>query len=441
MLARTPLERAEVACFLLLAVGGAWTSRRGAGLDVGLGTSWSAPVGIAATLPLLLAARAWRLPAAWLTLAGALPLSVIVTAALVPEGTGVARAVSYGYGALAFTAVAAFARTPARRLLASAALALVVLDQFSQAWLTWWGSQNPNRMQAGSFNWHNQYGIFCGVGVVLCATVSLIHPERRLRGTALGVSALLLTGLLGSASRGSVLVVAMAVVVLLVVAVRAVGPVRACVRLTAVALAGVAVGVLLRSPLLFPRWSMPWAPLLARSVLDPSSTDYQPASGNASARMSMWQAAWRLFLDRPLTGWGLQTYGTQSDRYMPAGLTRSVDPHNELLRAAAEGGLVQGLPVLAVLLVASAAAAAHLWRVLRLPARATRDVGRVAALLACVALLAHSLMDFDLSYPTLAMAAGWCLAVTVGWAGRTTAASPRTGAAAKALPVRDGWAG
>ncbi|HEX8498008.1 MAG TPA: O-antigen ligase family protein [Actinomycetales bacterium] len=411
VLARTPRERAEVASFLLLAAGAAWTSRRGAGLDA----SWSVTVGMASTLPLLVVCRAWRLPAAWLALALALPLSVLLTALVVPEGTGAARAVAYGYGSVAFVAVAAFARTPARRLLATGALALVVLDQLAQSWLAWWGSQDPTRMLTGSFNWHNQYGIFCGAGLVVCAGVAVLSMTGRVRAAAVAVGSVLLTGLLGSASRGSVLLVAVALGLLLVIALRAVGPARAVVRLTGFVVAGLAVGLLLRSPLFFATWSMPWAPLVSRSVLDPAAPSgaFQPATGNASARFSMWDAAWRLFLDRPLTGWGLETYGERSDRYMPPGITRSVDPHNELLRAAAEGGLIQVLPLLAVLLVAAAVGLVHLWRVLRVPARASADAGRVAALLACTVLIAHSLMDFDWSYPTLVMAAGWCLAVLV----------------------------
>ena len=399
-------EALEYAAFAVLALGAGWVERHGAGL----GGLWSVAPGLAATLPLIVACRAWRLPLLWLLVAAALPVSIIATAVLAPGGwAGSERSAAYGYGALAFVAVAAFARTPARRLVAAMTLALLVLDQFAQSWLAWWGSQNPFRMLAGSFDWHNQYGAFCAAGVVLCLTLALLAEPRRLRGVAVFVAALLMTGLLGSASRASVAAALAACLVALLVAVRSMGTARAVGRAAVVVVASLVVGVFLRSTLFFEQWSWPWTPLLGRSVAAAGSDSYQSVTGNGSARLGFWRAGLEMAGDRPLTGPGLSTFAGESRWFVPIGAGRSVDPHNELVRAAAEGGLLGVLPVALVVLLALVLAAkwARTWW--EWPNEAVAEPAVVAGLLSAGVLIVHALVDFDWSYPSLVMAAGWSL--------------------------------
>lgn len=403
-------EAAEYAAFAVLVLGAGWVERHGAGLE----GFWSVAPGLLATLPLIVVSRGWRLPLPWLLVAAALPVSIIATAALAPGGwAGAERSAAYGYGSLTFVALAAFARTSARRLAAAVALALLALDQFAQSWLAWWGSQDPTRMLTGTFNWHNQYGAFAAAGVVLCSALALTAPARRVRALAVFVGSILATGLLASASRASVLAAAAACAVALLLAMRSVGVARATSRAAVVAGASLAVGLFLRSPLFFPQWSWPWTPLVGRSVADSASgsSSYQPLSGNASARLSYWQSGVDMATDHPLVGTGLSTFGDASRWSMPLGVRRSVDPHNELVRAGAEGGLVGGLPLALVLVLALALAALHLRAWWRQPASAITDPAALASLLAAAVLVTHALVDFDWSYPTLAMAAGWCLAV------------------------------
>ena len=401
-------EALEYAAFAVLALGAGWVERHGAGL----GGLWSVAPGLAATLPLIVACRAWRLPLLWLLVAAALPVSIIATAVLAPGGwAGSERSAAYGYGALAFVAVAAFARTPARRLVAAMTLALLVLDQFAQSWLAWWGSQNPFRMLAGSFDWHNQYGAFCAAGVVLCLTLALLAEPRRLRGVAVFVAALLMTGLLGSASRASVAAALAACLVALLVAIRSMGTARAVGRAAVVVVASLVVGVFLRSTLFFEQWSWPWTPLLGRSVAAAGGASYQAVTDNGSARLSFWRAGLEMAGDRPLTGPGLSTFAGESRWFVPIGAGRSVDPHNELVRAAAEGGLLGVLPVALVVLLALVLAAkwARTWW--EWPNEAVAEPAVVAGLLSAGVLIVHALVDFDWSYPSLVMAAGWSLAL------------------------------
>ncbi len=421
----TRRETAELVAFALFVVGASWVERHGAGLD----GFWSVAPGLLTALPLLVLCRAWRLPTWWGLLAASLPVSIIATAVLAPGGwAGSERSAAYGYGAMAFLAVASFAVTPARRLMAAFALGLVVLDQFAQSWLAWWGSQDPIRMQTGSFYWHNQFGAFCGVGVVVLTVIALVAEPRRLRGAAAFVTAVLVTGLLGSASRASVLAVAVACLAALVMAALSVGPVRAVVRATALAGLSLALGLFLRSTVFFEQWSWPWASLLSRSVQSATGDgggNYQPVTGNAGARVEYWLAGFRMFREHPLIGSGLTTFGDATRWLLPPGLQRSVDPHNEVVRAFAEGGLLGGVPVVAVFLAALVLLVSLLRRGFLGANVVAGDPGRLAGVLGALVLLAHALVDFDWSYPTLAMAAGWCLALAA-------AKAPRTGVRSRA---------
>ena len=418
----TTRETAELVAFALFVVGAGWVERHGAGLD----GFWSVAPGLLTALPILVLCRVWRLPTWWVLLAASLPASIIATAVLAPGGwAGSERSAAYGYGALAFLAVASFAVTPARRLTAAVALGLVVLDQFSQSWLAWWGSQDPHRMLSGSFNWHNQFGAFCGVGVVVLTVLALVAEPRRLRGTTAFVTAVLVTGLLGSASRAAVLVVAVACIAALIIAARSVGLVRALARAATVAGLSLALGLFLRSTIFFEQWSWPWASLLSRSIQSATGDggNFQPVTGNASARVEYWLAGFRMFREHPLVGSGLTTFGDATRWLLPPGLQRSVDPHNEVVRAFAEGGLLGGLPVVTVFLAALVLLVSLLRRGFVVADVVATDPGRLAGALGALPLLTHALVDFDWSYPTLAMAAGWCLALGAAGAATTKGTS------------------
>lgn len=416
-------QAVEFASFAVLVLGAGWVERHGAGLD----GFWSVAPGLLTTVPLILVCRAWRLPLSWLFVAASLPVSIVATATLAPGGwAGSERSAAYGYGALTFVAVTAFARTPVRRLGAGLALGLVILDQFAQSWLAWWGSQDPARMLAGSFNWHNQYGAYCGAGVVLLFAVALITERGRLRGLSVILAAILMTGLLGSASRAVVGLAAGACVAAMVVAARAVGPVLAAWRAALIAATSLLIGVFLRSPLFFGDWSWPWAPLVGRTVESAGEASYQSLSGNGAARLTFWQAGFDIAREHPLLGTGLSTFGDASRWFVPVGSGRSIDPHNELVRGAAEGGLVGLAPLLVVLLLAGVVAVRQLVRWWRRPASMTADSTAVGAVFAAGVLLTHALVDFDWSYPSLTAAAGWSLALA--FAGRVVmrpAAHPR----------------
>lgn len=114
-------------------------------------------------------------------------------------------------------------------------------------------------------------------------------------------------------------------------------------------------------------------------------------------RVPIWRDTARIVVDFPLTGTGWNTTGIAMLAYQTIRpQVHVVEAHNDYLQVAAEGGLLVGLPVLAVLLV--------LVRQIRTRFRQTEDdlrihglrVGAVAGL---IALLTQSLVDFSLQMP------------------------------------------
>lgn len=367
--------------------------RQGAGLE-----GWSLAIGLSALVPLLLLAQAWRLPGRILALAAALPASVLAVAVLAPGGSsGVERAGIYAYGALAGLAAAAWARGARRRTATGVMLVLLVFDQFSQAWLPWWGSENPYTLMIGTFYWHNQFGAFCMGGAAVALALGHLGGGR-VRLVALIGGSFAVVGVLLSGSRASAFALAVAWAVVIVLGARAHGARAALARSAQAVGAAMGVGLLFVSPIFFPRWGLPWGPLGER--LEEGSL-----GGNSDARWEFWRAGLRVFLGHPFTGPGLDTYSETSRAVAPIGVGLSADPHNEVVRGFAEGGLIGGIPLLAVVgfglvMGLRSVRAATEGQALR------DDPGRWAALVAAAALTVHALVDFDWSYPALTALAG-----------------------------------
>jgi hypothetical protein len=137
-------------------------------------------------------------------------------------------------------------------------------------------------------------------------------------------------------------------------------------------------------------------------------TSEQSASSNLVARLYHMEAAGGMFLSRPLSGYGLGSYGTSARSHTDPQANLTISPHNELLEAFAEGGAPLGLAVLAGAVLAG-------WLSLRVivrpaPQGARSDGPRAqleaattaAAAATVVVLLSHALVDFDWRYPVLA---------------------------------------
>ena len=120
-----------------------------------------------------------------------------------------------------------------------------------------------------------------------------------------------------------------------------------------------------------------------------------------SPRFEVWRPAWELFLERPLAGSGLGTFGEVFPRVQPASLVgaRWDQAHNDPLELLVTGGIV------AVLLLGWALAwlLRSAWRTFHGRARSWQRAAALAWLAAVPAVAVHELFDFGLTIPSNAV--------------------------------------
>jgi O-antigen ligase len=314
-----------------------------------------------------------------------------IVCAVTPQGWAGGREVaSLALAGVSAWVVLGFARTPLRRQAVLATLCLAGFEQFSQAWLPWWGGEDATRPMLGTFYWHNQYGAFSAAVALLGGGLAVVGTGRiRLLGGL--TAAFCLAGTVLSTSRATMALTALGWAGILVAGIRTVGWRPALRRWLTVGVAAVGLAVFFCSPLLMEQPSWPGGATEARSATHSVGT-------NTGARLVYWQAAARVFGHNPLTGTGFGDFEGVSAPYWQAGFSQSSFAHNAVLQYLADGGLLLGVPVL--LLVGAA-----LWYA----ARAVSDVWRgvaadrvaVPVIAAAGLLVAHALVDFDWSYPAL----------------------------------------
>lgn len=189
---------------------------------------------------------------------------------------------------------------------------------------------------------HNaiQYGNLSGLLGLMCGMLLLTHWDRWRPRTlaALGLCGWLgLLGSLLSQSRGGWLALALSLPLWAWLLGRWLSP-RLVLRGGALLLATVATLAVFKGPDIQRRLAM----------AHDEVTLYQ-ASGDANSsigqRLDHWQLAWRIGLEKPLTGWGEAAYQAEKQRRVAAGqahpfVLQFSHPHNELLDQFAKRGLV-----------------------------------------------------------------------------------------------------
>lgn len=331
----------------------------------------------------------WRkLPLVALLLGNGIGVAAWTVVLTAPTGfAGAHEAASYTYAGQLGIVVLAWATTPARR----AALVVVLLAaagmQFTQGWLAWWGRQDPTELFQGTFYWHNQAGIFLATGALVAFTL-VVAAQRPLTPLAWIVGPLCAAGTVFSTSRGSQLGLAVGVLLLLGLALRARGLRHGWLRLAGVVAASWAAATLLTGP-----------PFFAERVAATASTAARSESfvGNGVQRFEDWRRALAIFAEWPVTGAGFYSYdsATMAVTEKRDGVSTAF-AHNGFLQAASDGGLVLLVPLLgligAVLVVGG-------WTVS--DSLRSGDVVQPGAFVTFVVLLLHSGMDFDWAYPGL----------------------------------------
>jgi O-antigen ligase len=121
---------------------------------------------------------------------------------------------------------------------------------------------------------------------------------------------------------------------------------------------------------------------------------------NVAKRTAMRHDTWRLFLDHPMVGTGLGTFEMVFPPYDSLYDGKVVNhAHNDYLEAAAETGVIGGLCCawfLGVVLINSMKGLAE-------PGGSFGAVLNLSGLIACVGILVHSLVDFNLHIPANAL--------------------------------------
>jgi O-antigen ligase len=348
-----------------------------------------------ATLAALAASRPWqRLTGrAWL-LAPVAALAALFSLVATGGGRGAAvAAFSYVTAAGLLVSVAAYARTPARRAAVAGVLCVGGVAQFAWALVPWWGGADPAKAMVGTYFWHNQVAVALLLPALLGACLAVVG-KRPWRAAGWIATPLCVAGVVLSTSRatlacllvGWVLVVALSVVA---------APNRRRALARAAVLTVVAAGL---------TFVLPGPPLFATHVSPLSGAAARASAGetvdaNSTYRTEFWREALSVTKAHPFAGAGFGRLAAESAALTPSQWARSPLAHNGVLQAFADGGLPLGLPVLAGLVVAGAA----LVRGVRVRPRAGADAALVAAAsVAGLALIAHSLVDTDWSFPALA---------------------------------------
>ncbi len=396
-----PLEVAEyVAVALAVVALSTWVTPGQGGLDEGR-LGW----GVLSLVPALVLTRPWaRVPGRELALALVLGASAFAVPFLTPTGwSGAKQFSTWVYGVATFLIARAFACTAARRTAAAGVVALLALDQFSRAWLPWWGGRDPGRAMIGTFYWHNQFAVYVLAGVAVGGAL-VVAGEGRLRRLGWVVGPLCLTGVILSTSRTTMAELVLVLGVLLVVALRIPGR-GAALRWGALVAGSAGLLLLMTSGLAFPGGG--GSPLGATA----RRSEAEALASNGAYRLDFWRTGVEVWAERPLTGSGFASFGAASGRHMAPGSVRSPQVHNGVVQGFSDGGIVHGLPVLGAVLAAA-------WALSRAGLRAGRrraaDAVPLGCALAGVALLAHGVVDFDWFFPSELAMTAWCLAGATG---------------------------
>ncbi len=128
--------------------------------------------------------------------------------------------------------------------------------------------------------------------------------------------------------------------------------------------------------------------------------EFQSQEVSEARRLVMIKDSWRIFLDHPLMGTGLGTLESVYPRYESSYDGKVVNhTHNDYVEALAETGVIGGLCCLAFLV--------GLFYLVRTNLDSEQGpfirAVHIGALVACVGLLVHSLVDFNLHIPSNAL--------------------------------------
>jgi len=314
-------------------------------------------------------------------------LASLVSVVVSPRrGDGLDEAAMWLAAGLVYLVVAAWLRQSGRAAYLGIVILIAGLDQFFTGWWPWWGEGDASSLMRGSFFWHNQFAAFMiGTGLVAAAVVLL--GSGRVRLFAALTFMLCVAGTYYSTSRASLAILAVGCVVAVVAAWRRPR------RIGEFVLLGAGAGVLtwvLSSPLL-----MPDGDITSGFVVRTNNV-----AQNGMTRLEYWKAAVTLVREHPWVGTGSDSFGTAGMAVVGDAATPSTLVHNGFLQAFVNGGILLGGAVVVCAAVVVVVAAIVVWRSMR--GRIGPDgAWRLGAALGVGALVLHTAVDFDWTYPSL----------------------------------------
>jgi hypothetical protein len=344
-------------------------------------------------LPAVVVTAPWRrLPPGLLALLAFLPTTALVVSYLTPTQFAYARDLSvWAYVAALATAVAAYVRTPQRRTgVVLYACLLGFYDVFA-GFTAWHFHGDPGHPMVGTIYQQDMFGALCAaVGLTSVVVACLGDRPWRIAGWVTGP--VCCVGAVLSTSRAAESLLVLGLVAVAVLAARSSRPRQASVAWAAVVALSVGLLFVATGPLLFPDASGP--PLAGTTRR--AGTDSLGSS--SSIRQAYWHAAAEQFMNAPLTGEGYGSFGLTFFERAPLGAFGSRYAHNGFLQGLGEGGLLFGLPLL---LLGGYALTAAVRTALTRGAHWAGGAA-LAGSIGAATLIAHSLVDFDWSFPALA---------------------------------------
>jgi O-antigen ligase len=235
----------------------------------------------------------------------------------------------------------------------------------------------------GSYVNHNHYAGLMELLMPIPLVLSLTHMAHRKERTAAGIAAAIMTGTVFlSGSRGGMLAIVVEFIVLAVILVRYKKGIRIALGVGAFAVALVCLLAWLGGPQLSERVS---------SISSEARTEI-----SGGMRLSIDRDAFRMFLERPLLGWGLRAFPVVYPQFRSFYTNFFVnEAHNDYLQLLAEMGLL-GFGVMVWFLVVLYRTA--LGKIGNWTSDMTGAV-TLACLLGSTGILVHSLFDFNLQIP------------------------------------------
>lgn len=387
-----------------------------AGRDGGMGmTSWQLGGVIALTAPPAVR-ELQRVPTAVQAVVAVWALGAVLAVLFAVDRSGFVRAtLVYAMMPMAALTTMRLLRRPWGRLVILALLVGAFGLYWQRSFMQWWGyTLGDLETRWLPLSWHNQAATLMGtLGVFFFAMAAV---TRRMISPAAGLLASMgLAGVWLAGSRGALVAVVLGLIVAVYIATRWQGWRRTAVVTLTVTVGAVAVT----------------AGLLAMDEQTERVTSDQTATHNLLARFHHMQAAGEMFVSRPVTGYGLGSYGTSSRAHSSPDTGLTVSAHNEFLEPFAEGGLLFGGAVLA----GGVLVALTVFRVMTAMVPTGVRSGEIrqelesstiaGAAAAAIVLLSHAVVDLDWEYPVLPTLLA-VLASMVWQPSRFLADTPRT---------------